>query len=154
MKKKKAAKVAVKRKTKARKPPIQSALLFCDSISVDQQSSKSTLHGVFDRCGTQLGEIRESSRRFSTVVSSLGVDGFSLRKPIPITVCPDGDEYIANYFDANISAAGCTEQEAIANLQSLVVDFFVELERHKDSELGRSMKRQKTVLAEVVCRTS
>ncbi len=102
---------------------------------------------------TQLIESRDNAP-FFTQIYSLGQVGLELRRPIPVTIRPDGNEFIASFFDANISTGGGTEQEAVDNLQSLIADFFNDLELAKDDELGPSMIKQRQVLLESVCRTS
>ena len=90
---------------------------------------------------------------FSTFISSLGVDGLEVVKPIPVTVRPDSDEFIASFFDANISTGAESPQEAISNLQSLIADFF-EIHENNTEPLGSAMESQKRVLMESICRTS
>ncbi len=88
-----------------------------------------------------------------TQVSSLGMPGYTVQKPIPVTIYQDGEEFTATFFDANISTGGDTEQEAVANLQNLIADFYDELAATPDGQLGPSLQRQKLVLMEFVCRT-
>jgi hypothetical protein len=88
-----------------------------------------------------------------TLVSSLGIPGYTIQKSIPVTIRQDGDEFTATFFDANISTGGDTEQEAVANLQTLIADFYDELAATPDKQLGPSLQRQKFVLGEFVCRT-
>jgi len=65
----------------------------------------------------------------------------------------DGDEYIASYFDANVSAGGSSPQEAVSNLQSYIADLFVIHENSNDT-LSPAMESQRNVLMEAICRTS
>ena len=88
-----------------------------------------------------------------TTIQSLGVPGYRVLKAIPVTIRRDGDEFIATFFDANISTGGDNQQEAVANLQSLIADFYDELTATPCAELGPSLQRQKHVLAEFVCQT-
>ena len=83
----------------------------------------------------------------------LGISGYAVQKPIPVTVSRDGDEFVATFFDANISTGGDTEQAAIANLQDLIADFYDDLAATPDDKLGPSLQRQKLVLVEFLCRT-
>ena len=86
------------------------------------------------------------SRDFHTAaftwLSSLGISGYTVQKPIPVTVRQDGDEFVATFFDANISTGGDTEQEAVANLQSLIADFYDDLVTTPDEKLGPSPKAE------------
>lgn len=91
---------------------------------------------------------------FTTFITSLGSAGLSLKKPIPVTVFPEGDEFTASFMDANISTGGSSQQEALYNLQHLIADFFVMDEDEPDVAVGSKMRHQRLVLAECVCRTS
>jgi len=88
-----------------------------------------------------------------TMLHSLGVPGYKVLKAIPVTIRKDGDEFVATFFDANISIGGDTQQETVANLQSLIADFYDDLVETPVESLGPSLQRQKHVLVEFVCRT-
>ena len=94
------------------------------------------------------------SQSYTILITSLGVPELNVLKPIPVTIRKDGDDdFIASFFDANISTGGSTEQEAIYNLQGLITDIF-EMHENETSELGPAMIVQKQVLDDVLCRTS
>jgi len=100
-----------------------------------------------------LAAIMAENQPLCTTLLSLGVPGYRVLKSIPVTIRRDGEEFIAAFFDANISTGGDTQQEAVANLQSLIADFYDELATTSREELGPSLQRQKHVLAEFVCQT-
>jgi len=100
-----------------------------------------------------LAAIMAESQPVCTTISSLGMPGYRVLRSIPVTIRKDGDEFIASFFDANISAGGDNQQEAVANLQSLIADFYDELAATPWAELGSSLQRQRHVLAEFVCQT-
>lgn len=100
-----------------------------------------------------LATIMAKNQPVCTTLLSLGVPGYRVLKSIPVTIRQDGEESIATFFDANISTGGDTQQEAVANLQSLIADFYDELAATPQEELGPSLQRQKHVLAEFVCQT-
>ena len=54
--------------------------------------------------------------------------------------------FIATFFDANISTSGDTEEEAVSNLRSLILDTFEHLESVPREELGPEPRRQLEVL--------
>jgi hypothetical protein len=89
---------------------------------------------------------------FGTFIITLGVDGLELKKPIPITILQDADAFIASFLDANISTGGDSVEDAVANLQSLIADYFDDLSVMPDDSLGPAMLRTKRALAETVCR--
>ena len=123
--------------------------MFLESELVSQLKSqhKETV-GLVARLETTI-----ETRPFHVFLSSLGLDGFGVVKLLPVIIRPDGDEYMASFFDANISTGGDTPQEAVSNLQSLIVDFFEDIENTPDEKLAPDMQRQKRVLLEMVCRT-
>ena len=101
-----------------------------------------------------LSSIMVENQSVCTTIASLGIPGYELRKMIPVTIRPDGNEFIATFFDANISTGGDTQQEAVANLQSLIADFYDELATTPLEKLGPSLQRRKHVLMEFVCQRS
>ena len=108
------------------------------------------VEAVEERVEKQIDQRSQAS--MFTQLSSLGIPGYTVQKPIPVTICQDGDEFMATFFDANISTGGDTEHEAVANLQTLIADFYDELVATPDRQLGLSLQRQKLVLGEFVCR--
>ena len=57
-----------------------------------------------------------------------------------------GDEYIASFYDANLSTSGDTVEEAYDNLKNIIISYFNILNRHKENELGPGPLMQKKVL--------
>lgn len=110
--------------------------------------------GIETTMDEKLAALATENRSLFTQIMTLGIPGYEVRRPIPVTVRPDGDEFVASFFDAGISTGGDSEQEAIFNLQTLVADFFDGLSVTPDEQLGPALQRQKRVLTESVCRTS
>jgi hypothetical protein len=100
-----------------------------------------------------LAAIMAENQPVCTNLLSLGIPGYRILRPIPVTLRQDGSEFIATFFDANISTGGETQQEAVTNLQDLIADFYDELATMRQEELGPSLQRQKLILVEFVCRT-
>ena len=114
------------------------------------------LRAEMQKCCQELSETicNTVSANLSTFIGSLGVPGLEVRKPIPITIRPDGSAFIATSFDANISASGESPEEAVDSLQSLIADFFEDLDATDPSRLGPGPRKQIAVLREHLCRTS
>ena len=91
---------------------------------------------------------------YSTFIATLGISDFELRKTIPVTIRKNGEDFLVSFLDANISTGGKILQEAISDLQSLIVDSFKSLELSPEGTLGPAMTRRKNVLLETVCRIS
>ena len=47
-----------------------------------------------------------------------------IKKELHAVVRSHGDEHIATFFDANISASGDTETEAVSNLKDTIIGIF------------------------------
>ena len=98
----------------------------------------------------EISEIKaELTRRVETIVipiATLAPEPYELVRAIPVVVQPAGGEFIAAFFDANISTAGDTQEEAVANLRSLLLDMFEYLESEPPEALGPEPTRQLGVL--------
>ena len=79
-------------------------------------------------------------------IATLAPEPYELVRAIPVVVQPAGGEFIAAFFDANISTAGDTQEEAVANLRSLLLDMFEYLESEPPEALGPEPTRQLGVL--------
>jgi hypothetical protein len=100
-----------------------------------------------------LDEIRalkaELTRRIGTIlvpITTFAPEPYQLVRDIPAVVQPEGDEFIATFFDANISTAGDTQEEAVSNLRSLILDTFEYFEAEPSEALGPEPTRQLCVL--------
>jgi predicted RNase H-like HicB family nuclease len=67
-------------------------------------------------------------------------------RDIPAALQPVDDGFTATFFDANISTSGETEEEALSNLRSLIIDIFESLESEPPDRLGPEPKRQLELL--------
>ena len=98
----------------------------------------------------EIREIKaELTRRVETIVipiATLAPEPYELVRAIPVVVQPAGGEFIASFFDANISTAGDTQEEAVANLRSLLLDMFEYLESEPPEALDPEPTRQLGVL--------
>lgn len=75
---------------------------------------------------------------------------YSVKKAIPVCVQGGAGGFVASFVDANINAAGETQQEAFANLRELLLDIFDSLTALPESKLGPGPRRQLAVLWEFV----
>ena len=83
-------------------------------------------------------------------IESLAPEAFHVIKPFHVVVRPQDDQYIASFFDANLSASGETRSEAISNLKDVVIATFDILSAVDESKLGPSPAQQKKVLGEFI----
>jgi hypothetical protein len=78
-------------------------------------------------------------------LTTLGAEPFDVIREIPVVVSPEDDGYLATFLDANIGIAGDNKEEAVANLQMLLVDMFDDLEA-QETRLGPRPKQQLAIL--------
>ncbi len=79
-------------------------------------------------------------------INSFAPEPFDVVGPIQAVVRPVGDGYVASVFDANISASGDTEQDAIDGLKDVMLMALESLESEPAERLGVEAKRQLAVL--------
>lgn len=86
-------------------------------------------------------------------IQTFGDEPFELIKPILVSIQESDGEYIASFFDANISTQGCTQQEALDSLKDLLLSRFEHLDQLPVKKLGKSTRRQIAVLREFIRRS-
>lgn len=79
---------------------------------------------------------------------------FKVIREIPIVVQPADEGFTATFFDANISTSGDTQEEALENVKSLLVDLLDDLEKEPAERLGPEPMRQLKVLKAFMRRTT
>ena len=83
-------------------------------------------------------------------IQSLAPEPYEVIKPFQVVVRPADGEYIASFFDANLSASGETQAEAVLNLKDIIAGTFEILAEMKEAELGPGPLRQKKTLEEFI----
>lgn len=88
------------------------------------------------------------ARAASTIVpiTTLAPEPLDLVRDISVVVQPVEHGFTATFFDVNISTSGDTQEEAVSNLKSLIVDIFKDLESEPPERLGPEPTRQLNVL--------
>jgi len=87
-------------------------------------------------------------------IESLSPEPYDIYKPIHTVVRKQGDEYIATFYDANLSASGDTDTEAIYNLKDIIAGTFEILSSHERTDLAPGPARQIDVLESFIRITS
>jgi hypothetical protein len=104
----------------------------------------------------QLGRLRvelsRGARPGAVFITTVAPELYRVIRPIPVVIQPEGDEFSANFFDANIGTAGDTQEEAFSNLRSLILDTFDSLEAENSDALGPEPSSQLAVLREFLAR--
>ena len=77
---------------------------------------------------------------------------YRLKRDIPVLIQPTGDDFVATFLDAGISATGDTETEAIFNLKDIMIQTLNALAELPAKTLGKSPKRQLDTLRKLIKR--
>jgi len=85
-------------------------------------------------------------------IQSLAPEPYEVIKPFHAVVRAQGQDYTATFFDANISASGDTQSEAVLNLKDIIVGTFEILSMKDENELGPGPAQQRQVLQESIRR--
>jgi hypothetical protein len=91
-------------------------------------------------------------RTYVVPLATLTPEPFRMIQQIPVTIEGDGDDFTATFVEANVSASGETEADAIANFKDSLLSSYEILEGMPSSELGPLPTRQWTILRDVVKR--
>ena len=108
---------------------------------------------MVSRVLARLEGLDEGQRGRIIPVYSFAPEPYEVVVPFGVLVTPAGDEFEAGFFDANIHSSGDTEEEAVLNLKSAILDSFDRLFSLPDEQLGTAMHRQKAVLRHHLRRT-
>ncbi len=85
-------------------------------------------------------------------ITSFAPEPYDLIRQIPVVVQASEEGFVAGFFDANVHAAGDTEEEAVRNLKSLILDVFDSLSAEPLATLGPEPRRQLAVLQEFLAK--
>lgn len=77
---------------------------------------------------------------------------FQLTRPVPVTIEGDGETFTATFVEANLSASGETESDAVANFKDSLLSTYQVLEAMPPDKLGPLPARQWEVLQNAVRR--
>lgn len=91
-----------------------------------------------------------TERTIQVPIVSLAPEPYTLKHPIIAIVQPDWDQFIATFFDANITAAGDTQNEAIDNLKDVLLSAFRRLSELGEEKLGPGPRKQYAVLKSLI----
>lgn len=89
---------------------------------------------------------------FVVPITTLAPEPYEILQEIKAVVEPADDEFIATFFDANISAGGSNQAEAVANLKDLLISRLEYLGEQPAEKLGPGPTKQIAVLREFIRR--
>ena len=79
-------------------------------------------------------------------IVSLAPEPYEVTTPFHVIVRGLDEEFVATFYDAQISASGATETEAVANVKDMIVATLEILLEHEDEALARGASRQREIL--------
>lgn len=91
-------------------------------------------------------------RTYVVPLATLTPEPFRMIQQIPVTIEGDGEDFTATFVEANVSASGETEADAIANFKDSLLSSYEILEEMPSNELGPLPTRQWAILRDVVKR--
>jgi len=106
-------------------------------------------------------EVKLLKERFATLeqltpilvpVETFAPEPYEIIKPFQVVVKFYEDQYVASFFDANLSASGGTQEEAVFNLKDMLIEAFDMLNEIEEDKLGPGPRQQKAVLREFLAR--
>jgi len=130
-------------------PPFSSPAPYADQEKV-LQSIAASLEKLVPRIAKLEADVADIRKHADVVIATFCPEPYTLRHSIPIHIQPTDGSFVATFFDANISTSGETEEEAFANLKSLIAETFDFLESVPEEQLGPEPFRQLAVLREFV----
>jgi hypothetical protein len=83
-------------------------------------------------------------------LATLDPGRYELERPIPVMLQPSDDGFTATFFDANIGSSGDTEEEAVDNLRTLIIDTFDLLDSTQTEKLGPEPRRRLRLLRSLI----
>jgi predicted RNase H-like HicB family nuclease len=83
-------------------------------------------------------------------IETFAPEPYEVVKPFHVVVRSQDDEYMASFFDANLSASGETREEAIANLKDIIAGTFEILAGVEEDGLGPGPLQQRKVLEQFI----
>ncbi len=116
-------------------------------MMVSIEGFKGEILALKSRC-----EILERTSPLIVPIESLAPEPYEVVHPFHVVVRLEDEQYIASFFDANLSASGDTYAEAVSNLKDIIVGTLEILDGIDENELGPGPLQQKQVLEEFVQR--
>ena len=95
-------------------------------------------------------DMLEHLKTISVPIETFAPEPYNLIKPFHVVVRFEQDQYIASFYDANLSDSGDTQEEAVSNLKDILLSTYDILTGMSEDELGPGPLQQRKVLEEFV----
>ena len=92
----------------------------------------------------------ERNAPVTVLIESFAPEPYEIIKPFHVTIKFQEEQYIASFFDTNLSASGDTQEESFANLKDIIVGTFEIFTTMDDDKLGPGPLHQKRLLVEFI----
>jgi hypothetical protein len=124
------------------------------SLSRPKQTDVARLKRLEEQVESLTEKVHVLASRCSAIVpiATFAPEPFEPLKEIKTVVEESEDEFIASFYDANVSAGGSNRQEAYENLKDLLLSRFDYLDKMPPQQLGPALQRQIAVLREFIRR--
>jgi predicted RNase H-like HicB family nuclease len=131
------------------------------AFEAQQQRWNLTIFSLEDSIRTLTSEMNElkveiqqlcKTRTFVIPLTTLAPEPFQIVQQIPVTIEGDGEDFTATFTEANVSASGETEADAIANFKESLLSCYEVLEEMPANQLGPLPTRQWSILRSVLRR--
>ena len=117
------------------------------SLRRDISSLRADLIGLTE----EIQRIQET-HIFVIPLATLAPQPYRMLHQIPVTIKEDGDEFVASFTEASVSASGETEADAIANFKEMMLSLYEIFESTPVDRMGPLPTRQWNILRNVVQR--
>jgi hypothetical protein len=87
-------------------------------------------------------------------IESFEPEPYEVVKTFHVVIKFQEDQYIASFFDANLSASGDTQEESVGNLKDIILGTLDILMTTDEKKLGPGPLRQRKLLAEFIRKKS
>jgi hypothetical protein len=137
-------------------PSINRLLSESRQQKVDWDITTVNLWSCVHTLATEVAELKAEiqqlckTKTFVVPLTTLAPRSLRMLQPIPVTIEGDGEQFTATFTEANVSASGETEADAIANFKDSLLSSYEVLSHMPASKLGPLPSRQWTVLQSVV----
>jgi len=130
---------------------VEAMRVFAQDVSarVDTDFRISVLEKVVLELRHVVNELT-TAQTIQVPITSLAPEPYTLKHPIIAIVQPDWDQFIATFFDANITASGDTQNEALDNLKAVLVSAFRRFRQLGEDRLGPGPRKQYAVLKSLI----
>jgi hypothetical protein len=137
-------------------PSINRLLSETRQQKVDWNVTAVNLWSCIHTLSTEITELRAEiqqlckTKTFVVPLTTLAPRALRMLQPIPVTIEGDGEQFTATFTEANVSASGETEADAIANFKDSLLSSYEVLSSMPVGKLGPLPSRQWAVLQTVV----